>query len=190
MSFPNNKSQKEQYDQYNLTLMLTVLIVLQAVLAIIIFFIPPFSALELNQKINIFLSWAIVQFTIIGAISTWLQYAVAEKRNKIDDSRFELETVYGPLFTFLSSYKKKVNDTDEPLMNSSETSFLNNIFSTYPHIISNKLYNYWKEKIHNVDPDFIGHDTVYYHIPIEFVDEFIAEYEGKVNTYRKLLNKR
>lgn len=103
--------------------MLTVLLVLQAVIAIIIYFIPPFSALELNQKINIFLSWAIVQFTVIGIVSTWLQYVVSEKRNKIGDSRFELETVYGLLFILLSSYKKKVEDTDEPLMNSIEISF-------------------------------------------------------------------
>lgn len=187
MLVSDNKSQKGQYDPYNLKLILTVLLVVQGVIAIIIYFIPPFSGLELNQKINIFLSWAIVQFTLIGGISTWLQFAVAEKRNKIEDSRFELENVYGPLFTLLKDYKEWVEAVGEPTMSVKAASILNEKFSTYPHVLSTKLYDFWKENIRPQTPKLSGENE--YWISTQFVADFFDEYEKKVKSYRKLLGK-
>jgi len=73
-------------------------------------------------------------------------------------------------------------------MTDDRMSAVDDIFSKYPHILSKKLCNFWKDKIYNEEPGFIGSEVSFW-VPIEFVDDFLAVYEEKVKSYRKLIGK-
>lgn len=175
------------YGPYNINLIFIVLLIIQVVITIVLFFIEPFSLLEFNQKIAIFFSWAIFPFTVIGAISTWLQYAVTEKSNKIEDIRNELENVYGPLYTILYPYIDEEDMTGEFNIDLINSQIINEKFSTYPHVFSDKLYNYWKIKIQSVYSSSWPDERIY--ASFYFAKIFCDEYEEKVKSYRKLLGK-
>jgi len=142
----------------------------------------------MNQKINIFLTVNIAFFALLEGYSTMVQSVQFNARNRIEDLRNELEKVYGPLFTLFKDFSEWVEAVDEPTMSLKAASILNEIFSAYPHVLSTKLYDYWKENISLQTPRLSGENE--YYIPTQFVAEFFDEYEKKVKSYRNFLGKK
>lgn len=175
------------FGPYYINLIFIVFLLIQIVITMFLFFIKPFSLIEFNQKIVIFFSWAIFPFTVIGAISTWLQYAFNEKKIKIEDLRHELENVYGPLFTVLHPYIDEKDMTGEVNTDLINSELVNEKFSIYPYVFSDKLYNHWKNNIQSMY--FIAFEDERIDVSLSFAKMFCDEYNEKVESYRKLIGK-
>ena len=166
------------------------IVILIIILGILAYFIPP-DELIINPifktRTELFLTTAIGLFALLEGVSTALQLNDNRKRNKIIDLRNELENVYGPLFTLLSYYTEVLEAIGEPGMTLNMGSELNEIFRKYPHVLSSKLYDYWKENINTQTPRITGENE--YYVNTQFVADFFDEYEEKVTSYRKLVDK-
>jgi len=139
---------------------------------------PILSGIPIQSRIGIVFSSSVAVFSSV-------QYISAKTRNKIEDSRYELEKVYGPLFTILSDFVNIFMIVGDPTMSTGKGDELNIIFSKYPHLISNKLFTHWFDEIRTQNPYEAGE----YYIDPDFVADFQIEYEEKVNNYRKLVGK-
>ena len=166
-----------------LTIVILMFIVIPEILPILYgreVIIPIFSQISLEGRFTIVFSFSVILFSSA-------QYRSERTRNKIEDLRHELEKVYGPLFTLLHDFIEWVEAVGEPTMTLELASILNNIFETYPHVLSVELYADWKENFVTQYPRLEGRD--YYMVDTQFVSDILNEYEEKVKSYRELVGK-
>ncbi len=145
--------------------------------------IPIISQITLEGRFTIVFSFSVILFSSA-------QYRWERRRNKINDLRNELETVYGPLFTLSLAYCDELEGLSEPpTLSQKQTDVLNLIFETYPHVlVTSKLYDHWKEFRRNYTyaraQGKHGFD-----VDIQFISDIMNEYNEKVKSYRNLVGK-
>ena len=143
--------------------------------------------LTLAEKVNVFLTINLIIFALMEGYSTWKQTKQAEIRIKIEDSRNELENVYGPLYSIITG---KFLIDKQYYLNEDEKERIDDIFITYPHIISKELYQFWRDFIEKMEKTriFMGERIVIYYLSNEpFEDRITKEYKEKIDNYKKLV---
>jgi len=146
--------------------------------------------LEFGEKISIFLTFAISMFAAMEGYSTYMHVVLADRRNRIEDARNELEKAYGPLYTLLNKFNIYVDPKKEYWINPDEKNHLDKIMATYPFMFPSEIYNLWLEKIRGLEPVLVDSATLRptdYKIPLEFIDKINEEYDRRVKKYNELL---
>ena len=145
--------------------------------------------LSIVDKTNIFLTVVIALFALMEGYSNYLQVELSQNRNLIDDTRDELEKAYGPLYTLLDRESPGYGNLLYPYP---EKEQLDKIMTTYPFVFPKDLYEFWKEKIHNIEDENVR-DPATMTRCVEDLDKFRImlneEYGNKVESYNKLLRK-
>ncbi len=139
---------------------------------------PILSEIPIEGRIGIIFSSSVAVFSSV-------QYTSAKNRNKIEDSRYVIEKVYGPLFAIISNFLNRHTSGGETSMTIEEGLKFNKIFSTYPHLISNNLFTHWYDEIRIQNLVEAG----LYYLDADFVADFLIEYAGKMINYQKLIGK-
>jgi hypothetical protein len=167
--------------------------------------IPVLSTIEFKDKLNIWLTFDITVFTLVGSYSTYMQVVFGQEKGKVDDARTELGKLYGPIYSVLNSvvYMEETKGILLPF----DKTMIDKKFSTYPYMLNQDLYDLWKKEIRSLEkttPSFnfildlaekIGLDESnrltsqhgVYLIPKAFVLKFLEEYDKKVYEYRQLI---
>ena len=145
-----------------------------------------FKDLSTNNRINLWLTFNIAIFGAVEGYSTWVQSALFNKRNKIEDLRNELEKAYGPLYTIVNLGEDRNN---KPLrIKFQDKKKIDSIFSRFPFMIPSQTYEYWKKKIQPLKEEFPTYSE-HCLIPLKFKNMINTEYEIKYDKYNKLLKK-
>ena len=154
--------------------------------------IPDVPMIDFREKINIILTLAIASFAAVEGYSTYMHVVLADRRNRIEDARNELEKAYGPLYTMLNKFVILVDPQKEYWISPDEKNFLDKIMATYPFMFPSEIYNLWQEKIRILRPELVDGATLSptdYKIPSEFIEKINKEYDSRVKEYNKLLKK-
>ena len=159
-----------------------------------------YPLISMVDKTNFILTFAIAVFALIQAFSALLQIRMEDRKNKIENARNELEKAYGQVYTILSKNPEK----EEKIIKqgSDEKLKLDLIMSTYPFMFPQKIIDYWKNNIQNLNSktdvetplnSFFNSNTVNSHffdifeIPLEFINLFRDEYKRKIENLNTLL---
>ena len=115
------------------------------------------------------------------------QYEIRIKQ--IDEIRYKLEFVYGPLYTLLNKSELFPNpEVDYTELSGDDKGYLDNIFSRYSYIIKTNIFEYWKVNIQPKQADSVDSDfsNPWYNIPNEFIEFINNEYSELNDGYRIL----
>ena len=153
--------------------------------------IPNVPIINLSDKINIILTFAIAFFAAVEGYSTHSLRVLEETRNRIEDARNELEKAYGPLYTLLNKFVPFAEEEKAFELYPEGKSELDNIMATYPFMFPFEIYDYWRKNVQKTLPIVGGTnlEPVGYKIYIEFRDLINKEYDRRVKEYNELLKK-
>jgi len=128
--------------------------------------IPVLSTIEFKDKLNIWLTFDITVFTLVGSYSTYMQVVLGQEKGKLDDVRNELEKLYGPIYSVLN--KVVYAEERKGVLTQSEKEMMDETFSREPFMLTSQ--EEWKLKIRNQKTTDID---------MKFVEGFNKEYESK-----------
>jgi len=153
--------------------------------------IPNAPIFPFNEKISIILTFAISMFAAVEGYSTYMHVVLADKRNRIEDARNELEKAYGPLYTVLNKFAPFTEEEKSFELSQEEKSLLDKTMATYPFMFPSEIYDYWRQNIQNLGPYAYTSNLqpAGYEIYMEFRDKINEEYDRKVKEYNELLGK-
>ena len=173
-------------------IVISIIVACSIIVLVILSFIQPYSAYDANTKVQIFLTVILVMFATLEGYSTYIQVVQTEIQNKIKDSWKALELAYGPLFSLLngSLVGKEILgffDVEE-----NHKVKLDDIFSRYPFMFPQAIFEFWKEKIQGMEKQYSKDSThrTIYPVHVEFRKMINDEYQQRVDEYNKLIGKK
>jgi len=150
-----------------------------------------FMPIEYSEKFSILLTVAIAVFAAVEGYSTYMHVVLADRRNRIEDARNELEKAYGPLYTLLNTYVPFGEEEKSFELYPEGKRDLDKIMATYPFMFPSEIYDYWRKNVQKAMPyvDTTNLQPVGYEIYKEFRDKINEEYDRRVKEYNELLKK-
>jgi hypothetical protein len=173
--------------------------VLGLVILALVLYLPSIQflyVLSFMDKITVLLTYALAASASIEGYSTFVLNSREARWRRIEDARNELEKAYGPLYTLLNKASSYSIEEKAFWLEVEERRKIDGIMATYPFMFSSQIYDFWQQKIRNLEslfesssdgsPGEINFDVYIKDVYTELKNLINAEYAKKVKDYNEL----